>query len=103
MLYAVSPRGVGKPVGVRAINKDWPLADGETFTVTDWDVDYVLADDGVSLRKATDSERDEMAKNLIHRDQFRARGLTYKEPVLTLDDKLARLGLTKEELKELLK
>ena len=49
-MYAITPFGVGRPVGVRAIEPDWDLAAGETFVVDDWHEDLVLAEDGASLR-----------------------------------------------------
>lgn len=51
-MYAITPSGVGRPVGARAIEPGWPLADGETFAVDDWYEDLVLAEDGKSLRAA---------------------------------------------------
>ena len=53
MLFAIKPRTAGLPVSARAIEQDWPLADGETFTVeTDDDIrDLVLAEDGKSLAR----------------------------------------------------
>ena len=52
MTYAITPRGVGLPVGARAIEPGWPLAAGETFAVNDWHEGLVLAEDGLSLREA---------------------------------------------------
>ena len=49
-MYAITPFGAGQPVGARAIEPDWPLADGEAFTVADWHDGLVLAEDGASLR-----------------------------------------------------
>lgn len=64
MRYAITPGQVGKPVGFRLIEDDWPLVDGETFTV-DASVDVenaVLASDGVSVRPSTDTDRVDGAK-----------------------------------------
>lgn len=52
-LYAITPHGVGKAVGARAISPDMPLELGETFTATTFTRDMVLAEDGVSLRLPT--------------------------------------------------
>lgn len=51
MRWAVTLYGVGEAVGARAIEDDWPLAEGETFTVAAeaYRPGMVLADDGVSL------------------------------------------------------
>lgn len=46
MLFAVKPNGVGNPVGLRAVQKDWPLADGETFTI---EIASVVATDAFAL------------------------------------------------------
>lgn len=54
MLYAVKAHGVGEPVELRAIEPDWPLADGETFTTKLDDLApgavAVLAEGGESVR-----------------------------------------------------
>ena len=50
-MYAITPFGVGRSVGARAIKPGWPLADGEVFTVADWHDGLVLAEGGVSLRQ----------------------------------------------------
>ena len=55
-MWAITPNGIGKPVGARRINPDWDLGEGETFKVEDWSEDLVLADDGVSLRAKTADE-----------------------------------------------
>jgi hypothetical protein len=57
LMFAITPRGVGMPVGARAIRAGWPLADGETFAVDTESVDgLVLAEDGVSLRPGAADE-----------------------------------------------
>ena len=55
-MFAITPRGIGKKVGARAIRPDWDLVEGETFTVEDFNEDMVLAEDGISLRQGTDTE-----------------------------------------------
>ena len=55
-MYAITPKGIGKKVGARAIRPDWGLAEGETFTVEDFNADMVLAEDGISLREPTVEE-----------------------------------------------
>lgn len=56
-LFAITPFEIAKPPGARAIQDDWPLIDGETFT---WEADriddLVLAEDEVSLRPGTPEE-----------------------------------------------
>lgn len=48
-MWAIKTNGVGKLVSARAIEPNWPLADGETLKLEDWQPGMVLADDGVSL------------------------------------------------------
>lgn len=55
-MHAITPKGIGKKVGARAIRPDWGLAEGETFTVEDFNEGLVLAEDGISLRQGTDIE-----------------------------------------------
>lgn len=58
MKYAITPRGAGNPVGVRAVEDNWPLAAGETFTVASPPANAaVLADDLASLRAETVQDR----------------------------------------------
>jgi len=56
--FAITPRGVGNRVGARRIKDDWPLEDGEAFTVDgNTDVEnMVLAADTVSLAPAPKSK-----------------------------------------------
>lgn len=58
-MFAITPNGVGKPVGARRIRDGWPLAEGETFTLPgDTVIDgMVLAADGVSLEPAPPPRR----------------------------------------------
>ena len=77
-MYAITPKGIGKPVGMRSIQPDWALVDGETFTVDDWTEDMVLAEDGVSLRLPTSAEDLTEAKasritEILDESDFRAR------------------------------
>jgi hypothetical protein len=55
-MYAITSKGIGKKVGARSILPDWDLAEGETFTVEEFNEDLVLAEDGVSLREPTAEE-----------------------------------------------
>ena len=55
-MYAITPRGIGKIVGARAIRADWSLEPGETFTVESYDPVLVLAENEISLREKTQSE-----------------------------------------------
>jgi len=55
-MYAIKPKGIGKIVGSRAIRSDWPLLEGETFTVSECKETYVLAEDEGSLREGTREE-----------------------------------------------
>jgi hypothetical protein len=80
-MYAITTKGVGTYVGARSIEAGWPLADGETFTVSDYSPDMVLADDGNSLRKASPSELTELAKSSPIRTQLEAAGIVFVEPV----------------------
>lgn len=58
MKYAITPRGIGKRPGARCIRDETPLAPGETFTVSDFTPDLVLAEDQISLREKTQDELD---------------------------------------------
>lgn len=53
--WAISPRGVGQPVGFRAIVVDGELRPGEFSSTTD-PAGKVLAADGASLRDPTNAE-----------------------------------------------
>ena len=55
-MYAITPKGIGKKVGARAIRNTWELAEGETFKAEDFNADMVLAEDGISLREPTAEE-----------------------------------------------
>ncbi len=54
VVWAITPFEVGAPVGARLINEDWPLAEGETFTVAEggYSAGMVLAADEASLEPA---------------------------------------------------
>jgi hypothetical protein len=85
MRFAITPHGIGKPVGWRMIEEGWPLAQGETFTVDDDGVggatmpNKVLANDGVSLRLKTQAERDAEAQAVVSE---RTRGVAIRaEPL----------------------
>lgn len=56
MRWAITPNGVGKPVGFRSIKNDSELKAGEFASTTD-PADKVLADDGTSLRDPDTAER----------------------------------------------
>lgn len=51
-MWAITPKGIGKEVGARAIKEGWTLAPGETFTVAAFTPGMVLAADGQSLDAA---------------------------------------------------
>jgi len=55
-MYAITPKGIGEGVGVRAIKPEWDMMHGETFTVDEWNHDMVLAEDEISLKYRTDDE-----------------------------------------------
>ena len=55
-MWAITPFGVGNPVGARRIRPDWPLENEETFKAEDWHEGLVLADDEVSLVPAGEGE-----------------------------------------------
>lgn len=55
-MYAITPKGIGKPVGWRSVQPGWPLADGETFVAAEDPNNKVLAEDGQSLRDCTAAE-----------------------------------------------
>ena len=55
-MYAITPKGIGKKVGARAIKPEWELVEGETFKAEDFNADMVLAEDGISLRQGTELE-----------------------------------------------
>lgn len=57
ILFAITPRGVGNPVGFRHIRPEWPLEIGEEFVVDVLPEDPVLAEDGISLRSGTAERR----------------------------------------------
>lgn len=103
-MYAIKPFGIGKPVGARAIADGWPLEEGEAFTVEHWAPDMVLAADGKSLRKATPAELTEIAASHPARArQLELAGIEFAERPKTLAEKLAAIGVTEQELLELLK
>lgn len=55
--WAITPRGIGRPVGARAIRKGWPLSEGEAFTVeAENPSEFVLAEGGASVRAGTEQE-----------------------------------------------
>lgn len=55
-MYAITPKDIGEKVGARAIRPEWPLMEGETFTVESLNEDDVLAEDEESLRPGTRDE-----------------------------------------------
>lgn len=55
-MYAITAKGIGRPVGARKIKPDWQLADGETFTVEQYSSGMVLAEDERSLRLPNEAE-----------------------------------------------
>jgi len=55
-MYAITPNGIGKKVGARAIRPEWSLMEGETFTVESFNEDDVLAEGERSLRAGTRDE-----------------------------------------------
>lgn len=67
MLFAITPRGVGRPVGARAINPGWPLAEGETFTVSVFEEGMVLGEDGFSVRRPAAAEKQAEAEDAAAR------------------------------------
>jgi len=89
--FAITPKGIGKPVGMRMIEESWigsgksgeDLAPGE-FVVDDFGPDDVLAADGVSLRTKT---RTEHAQEKISELKAKARGkfLGYKQSDRNID------------------
>lgn len=72
MRYAITPKGIGKRPGARCVRDDTPLASGETFFVSSFPPDLVLAEDGVSLRERTPEEIDEEAAAIVAVDAERA-------------------------------
>lgn len=55
--YAITPKGVGRSPGIRAIKDTWDLRENETFSVLDYMPGQVLAEDGVHLRDKTPEEK----------------------------------------------
>lgn len=55
MRWAITPNGIGKPVGFRSIKTDAELKAGEFASTTD-PQGKLLANDGASLRTPTDAE-----------------------------------------------
>ena len=72
MRYAIHPRGIGRRPGARCVRDDTPLASGETFFVTSFTPDLVLAEDSVSLRERTPEEIDDEAAAVVAVDAERA-------------------------------
>lgn len=102
MFYAITPRGIGKRPGCRAIsNEDSKRFEGETFVIEADDLppDLVLADDRISLRAATESELSEIARHPVYRQMLEDRGVKLTPPPETVEQKLAKIGLTASELK----
>lgn len=65
MRYAITPKGIGRRPGARCIRDDTPLTASETFTVTSFTPDLVLAEDGLSLREKTQEEIDAEAAAVV--------------------------------------
>lgn len=84
-MYAISPRGAGKPVGARCIaDAVQPLAEGETFVVPEWSPDLVLAANGASLRKASAVElTDLVAEFPSLGTRLETHKITFTPPALT--------------------
>ena len=58
MRWAITPNGIGKPVGYRPLGEnETTLAGGETFITTTDPADKLLGDDERSLRNPTSAER----------------------------------------------
>lgn len=75
-MYAITPNGIGKKVGMRLIRTGWPLVAGEKFSVDEWNEDFVLSEDGASLRERSDNEvLDEYKSNAIAINQTEAGNL----------------------------
>lgn len=72
MRYAITPKGIGRRPGGRCVRDETPLAPGETFFVSSFTSDLVLAEDGVSLRKKTPEELSEEAAADVAADVERA-------------------------------
>lgn len=70
-MWAIKTNGVGKQVGARAVQPDWPLAEGEAFTVDSWTPGMVLAEDGVSLRDPLPQDETPAVPTLCTRRQGR--------------------------------
>lgn len=101
MKWACVPYGVGKPPGVRAIEDDWPMVGDEIFTSTFWSAEMVLAEDEKSLRPATALELSEIAKIPPLREQLEFKGQKFDPlPEPSVEEKLKRLGLTPQDLKD---
>jgi len=62
-MWAITPKGIGKPVGARAIQPDWDLSATEEFKTEEWSEDMILAEDGVSLRQERPDEVINRKKN----------------------------------------
>jgi len=60
MRYAITPQGIGKKPGARAIEDHFLPAPGETFSVPEsaYSPAFVLAEDSLSLRAKTQGEID---------------------------------------------
>lgn len=68
-MLAITPNGVGEPVGARRIRNEWPLQAGETFTVNANTVEgMVLAEDEQSLRAETANDIAERRDRKIDRE-----------------------------------
>lgn len=58
MRYAITPRGIGKKPGARAVEDHFPPAPGETFRVAEnaYNPSLVLSENEISLRPKTQEE-----------------------------------------------
>jgi len=86
-MYAITPTGIGKKIKARKIKPDWPLAEGETFTVLKCDKTDVLAEDEKSLRPGTEKE--------LNPPDTRTNAQKLEDKIgLNIDDIKTALGIT---------
>lgn len=78
-MWAITPRGIGLPVGFRAVRPEWELIGGETFKTSEDPIGKVLGNDGVSLRDPTRADNLSISRSLAKSDVNHERNEVLRE------------------------
>lgn len=82
-MFAITPRGTGKKVGMRRVQQGWSLAPSE-FLVDIWEDRHVLAEDGISLRFKTLTE-EQQEKVAVLKNEAKSKFIGYRESSTNID------------------